>query len=139
MTEAPDRSRLLRASLRANGVFSLLFAVLLLAADGLVAALLRAYDELGWIHLVGIVTLALAILLFVVASRPEPPRAVVLAIVAADLLWVVASWLAIGLGAVTGQGAWAVGIVADLVLLFAILQAIGLRRLPSAGASGARA
>ena len=42
-----DSTRWLRTTLKANGVFSALSALVLLLGDGLVAALLRAFDALG--------------------------------------------------------------------------------------------
>ena len=50
-----DRSQSLRNALKANAIVAALSAVVLLIGDGLVAALLQAYDALGRIHLAGVV------------------------------------------------------------------------------------
>ena len=70
-------------------------------------------------------------LLLWLASRDEISPGLALAVVAADGLWVLGSWIAMSAGMVTGQGWWTVGIVADVVLLLAILQYVGVRRITS--------
>ena len=62
---------------------------------------------------------------------PSPPRTLVFTIIDGDLLWVAGSillllggWLPMSMG-----GMWAVGIVADIVAIFAILQYVGWRRM----------
>lgn len=124
-----DPSRLLRLALRANGVFSLLSGGFMLVADGLVAAILGAYTALPAIHFVGANLVLFAGLLFWLASRDEIPRSWALAVVAADALWCLASWIAMSTGLVTGQGWWVVGTLAEIVFVFAVIQYIGLRRL----------
>ena len=123
-----DPSQLLRTTFKANATFSAISAVVLLVGDGLVAALLGAYDALGPIHFVGLNLAVFAGFLFWLARRDRISPAITGAVIAADLLWVVASWIAIGSGMTRGQGSWVVGIVADIVLLFAIFQYVGLRR-----------
>jgi len=120
---------LLRRAYRANAAFSLLSGSVMLLADGLVSAILQAYDQLAAIHVVGVGLLAFGVLLLWLASRETLAPGPAVAVILADLVWVLGSWLAIGAGLATGQGAWAVGIVADVVLIFAIVQAIGWRRL----------
>ena len=127
MTDHP--SQLLRTALKANAIFSALAASVLLIADGMVAALLGTYDALGTIHFVGLHLAVFAGSLFWLMRSDNIARPIVIAVIAADLLWVAASWVAIGSGTTSGQGSWAVGIVADIVLLLAIVQYVGLRRL----------
>ena len=127
MTDHP--SQLLRTALKANAIFSALAASVLLIADGMVAALLGTYDALGTIHFVGLNLAVFAGILFWLMRSDNVARPIVIAVIAADLLWVAASWVAIGSGTTSGQGSWAVGIVADIVLLLAIVQYVGLRRL----------
>ncbi len=124
-----DPSQLLRTAFKANAYFSAISASVLLIGDGLVAALLGAYDALGPIHFVGLNLAVFAGFLFWLARRDSIAPPIALAVIVADLLWVAASWVAIGGGLTTGQGSWAVGFVADIVLLFAIVQYVGLRRL----------
>jgi hypothetical protein len=100
----------------------------MLVGDGLVAALLGAYDALGRIHFVGANLAIFAVFLVWLSRREEISPGLTWAVIVADLLWVTASWIALAAGMTSGQGAWAVGIVADIVALFALLQYIGLRR-----------
>jgi uncharacterized membrane protein (UPF0136 family) len=135
LSNSPDPSNFLRKALRGNGIFSLVTGVVMFAADGLVAALLGAYDHLDIIHFVGANLLVFAALLFFVASREAIPSNLVVAIIIADALWVLLSAIALATGMASGQGFWAVGLVSDVVLLFAILQGVGLRRSQRALAS----
>ena len=123
-----DSTRWLRTAFKANGAFSALSALVLLFGDGLVAALLGAFDALGEIHFVGVNLAIFAAFLFWLASREHISPRLAVAVIAADLLWVAASWIAIGAGMTSGQGAWVVAMVADVVALFAVLQYMGLRR-----------
>ena len=139
MTEpaVSDPGRLLRIALRANAAFSLLSGGFMLIADGLVAAILGAYTALGAIHFVGANLVVFAAMLLWLASREEISPTFALAVVAADSLWVIGSWIAMAAGMVAGQGWWAVGVVADVVLLFAVVQYLGVRRLQRAAATAA--
>lgn len=132
---ADDPSRLLRRALRGNAVFSLLSGGFMLVADGLVAAILGAYTALGPIHFVGINLVLFSGLLFWLGSRDVIPENAALAVVGADLAWVLGSWVAMAGGWVSGQGWWAVGAVADVVLIFAVVQYLGVRRLRAAPAA----
>ena len=73
-----NSTRWLRTALKANGVFSALSALVLLLGDGLVAALLGAFDALGLIHFVGLGLAVFAVFLFWLATRdrslPPSPR-----------------------------------------------------------------
>jgi len=124
-----DGSTLLRKAFKANAAFSALSAVVLFAGDGFVAALLGAYDALGAIHFVGWNLVAFAGVVFWLSRSDAIVPGAAVAVIAADVLWVLGSWIAIGVGATSGQGTWAVAIVADLVLILAVVQAVGLQRL----------
>ena len=99
-----DPTKRLRSALRANAFFSAFAALLLLAGDGLVAALLQAYDALGWIHLVGAVLAVFAAFLFWLASRDRIDPTLARAVIGLDLIWVAGSVLAIAVGLTSGQG-----------------------------------
>ncbi|MFB3094636.1 MAG: hypothetical protein ACE10O_02120, partial [Candidatus Acidiferrales bacterium] len=65
------------------------------------------------------------------STRTAVPRWQVWLIIALDVLWVAGSFqlvLASPPG-LTGGGKWAVGMIADIVALLALLQFLGLRRL----------
>ena len=128
-----DPTKRLRSALRANAFFSAFAALLLLAGDGLVAALLQAYDALGRIHLVGAGLAIFAAFLFWLASRDRIDPNLTRAVIGLDLLWVVGSVLAIGVGLTSGQGAALVGTAAAIVFVVAIAQLQGLRRATAGG------
>ena len=128
MTRHTNASSFLRKALRWNAIFSGISGATFLIASGLVAVMLDAYDHIGKIHLVGANLLAFSGFLFYLASRASIAEPIVIAVIAADALWVGGSWLAIAAGMTSGGGTWAVAVVADIVALFAILQWLGLRK-----------
>lgn len=80
----------------------------------------------------GLVLFALFIVL--VARTSTPNKSLVKIIIASDVTWILLSCAVIFLPAtdllaLTTGGKWAVAILADIVLVFAILQFLGLRRL----------
>jgi len=123
-----DSTAFLRKAFLANAAFSALSAAVFLIGDGLVAALLDAFDALGAIHFVGLNLAVFAAFLVWLSRRDAIPSGLAWAVIAADLAWVIASWVAIAAGLTSGQGTWAVAVVADIVTLFAVLQFVGVRR-----------
>ncbi len=123
-----DPARFLRYSLRANAAFSATSGLLfVLARDG-VARLLGALGP-GEILSIGVQLAIFAGALVWLASRPRIPVPLALSVVAADLLWVVATIFALYADVFTRSGAWAALGVGHLVLGFAVLQTIGIQRL----------
>ena len=121
--------QLLRGALRGNSIFSTLSGVLFLLASGTVASFLGAIPV--WIILaLGVGLLGFAALVFMTANQSPLNRQMVQGIIVGDVLWVVASWILLfsDLVTFTTAGWWAVAVVADIVLVFAILQGVGLRR-----------
>lgn len=120
----------LRNALRANATFSGLSGALLIAAGEPLGRFLGVTS----IYLVGtgVNLLAFAAALAHFAGRPTLSRPIALAIVAADLGWIVAAGLLIPFGVFTPHGAIAALAVSGVVLCFAALQWVGLRRLGAA-------
>lgn len=119
---------LLRRSLQANAVFSGLSGLVLLFAAGPISSLLGINQRAILIAIgVGLVLYAAGLLRNAQRAVPDPKEASIA--VAMDLAWVVGSGIVIALGILTAAGNWVVAIVADIVLLFAILQFVGIRRL----------
>ena len=128
-----DPTKKLRSALRANALFSAFAALVLLVGDGLVAALLQAYDALGRIHLFGAGLAIFAVFLFWLARRDRIDPNLARAVIGLDLLWVAGSVLAIAVGLTSGQGAGLVGTTAAIVFIVAIVQLQGLRRATAGG------
>lgn len=126
MSFEPD-DRLLRFSLRGNATFSILCAVVALAYAAPLAQTLGVPSP-ALLTALGVQLLAFAGLLLVLASRPAIPLRLAWAVVAADVLWVVGT-IPLVLGeTLTRTGVWTAIGIADVVAIFAFLQALGIRR-----------
>ena len=134
-TNSTDPSAFLRASLRGNAAFSLLSGSLFTLAGGAVAGFIGV-SPAALVTSTGLNLLAFAAALLWVASRPVPPPTLVKIIIGLDVGWVVGTAVAVFADVFSATGATAAVGVANVVLLFAVLQGIGLRRatqqLPSA-------
>ncbi len=121
-------SLLLRRVLQANSAFSVISGVTLVAAAAPISRLFGVGQPAILIG-VGVLLLAFAVGLFLNSRREALNETEVVTAIAMDAAWVAGSIILIGLGVLSTAGNWAVAILADVVLLFAILQAIGFRRV----------
>jgi hypothetical protein len=128
-TPQHSTSLLLRRTLQANGIFSSLGGVMLIAGTVPITAFLGLQTPIILI-VAGIVTLLYAVSLFLTAARPSINRRTGMTYALLDSAWVVASVLILFTGwlPLTTEGKWAVGLVALLVAIFAELQFLGSRR-----------
>lgn len=117
----------------ANAGFSTLCGLILLLAGGALEPELGA-PALA-LRAVGLLLLPFALGLGLNARRATPRRGEAWLAVALDLGWVLGSVLLIlgELWPLTVAGRWSVIGVAGVVALFAVLQALGLRRARAAG------
>ena len=124
--------RLLKNALLANAGFSGLSGAVLLLGAGPVAGVL-GLEQVWLLRILGVILLAFAAQLVELARRPTPHRGLTWYVIANDCAWVAGSaMLLLGwpeLLSVTGR--WLVAAVAIVVLLFADLQWLGLRRVAS--------
>ncbi len=129
MTHLPtDPARWLRLSLRANAIFSAVSGSGMLFAASAIAGLLGIEQTL-LVRITGVNLLGFAALLVWLASREVIKPSLAIAVVVADLLWVAGSAGLLPAGVFSPMGNWLVAGVADVVLLFAILQYVGIRRM----------
>ncbi len=133
MTTQPiAKGALLRRALLGNALFSGLSGLVLLVGFAPVGRLVGF--ELPWLYValgMGLVLFALGLIRS--ARRPQINRAEARAASLMDAAWVlgsVALLLVPGLP-LTMAGRWLIGLVADVVALFALLQWLGLRRAKS--------
>jgi hypothetical protein len=129
IAQSVQESKLLRQALRGNGVFSAVSGLTLIVA----ARPLAAFMGLAWplaLSITGLVLLPYAAVLIWVTSQAEIDRRLAITAVVLDSLWVIGSalllltdWLNLSVA-----GNWTVALLAEAVLVFAILQAVGLRR-----------
>ncbi len=121
-------ARLLRLSLGANVLFSSASGASMLVASGPLTELLGLGDP-RLLLAIGLNLLAFAALLFWLASRQQIKLALAWAVVFADLLWVAGSAVLVPADVFSTAGDWIVASVADVVLVLALLQALGIRRI----------
>jgi hypothetical protein len=124
----PQRQRLLRLALTCNALFSLTSGLIITFADRRIVHLLGLPDANSLLSL-GIGLLAFAIFLFFSARRPVVNVTQARVIVLMDLLWVVGSYALLFVAPFSASGKWTVGIVAEFVLVFAVAQWLGIRKI----------
>ena len=124
-------SSFLRRSLQIDGVASGLCGVLLLAVAGPLSSLMGLAGP-GIARVVGALFVVYAAALLWNGARATVSRGGALAAVVLNAAWVAVSAVVILDGPLTALGNLAVAAVAVAVLLFAILEAVGLARLRQA-------
>jgi hypothetical protein len=128
MNTNPDRTTFLRRSLQLDGIASGLCGVLLLAAAAPVSALMGLAGP-GIARVVGALLMVYSAALLYNGARARVSRAEAMAAVVLNAGWVVGSAALILAGPLTVLGNLAVAAVAAAVLLFAVLEVVGLARL----------
>ena len=133
-----DRQTLLRNSLRGNAAFSLLSGLtFLLGADAVAGAI--GLGDPRILAVLGASLLGFAGLLVFVSSRATLHLPTAMAIVWMDLAWVAGTVPVVALDLLNRTGALAAVGIADVVLVFAILQYLGVRRIRGAREASAGA
>jgi hypothetical protein len=120
---------LLRSTLMINGVSTALCGLALLLAPGALAGLLGVPAP-ALLAALGAGLVLYAGGLFWTARRHPIPGPAAWATIVVDLGWVVGSVAVVELGIVSGIGTALVVLVAAVVLVFAVLQLVGVRRTP---------
>jgi len=128
--EQKDRSTFVRNVLKANAVFSSLSGIAFLVAAKPIAAFL-GLSMPAILTITGIILLIFAADVFYLATRKTVNPKGVVAVIAADALWVIGSVILLltNLVPLTTEGKWAVALVAIAVATFADLQYYGLRKM----------
>jgi len=128
MNANTDRASVLRRSLQLDGIASGLCGVLLVAAASPISAVI-GLAEPGIAQVVGALLVVYAAALLWNGARATVSRAEALAAVVLNAGWVIGSAVVILAGPLTLIGNLAVAAVAAAVLLFAVLEVVGLTRL----------
>jgi hypothetical protein len=128
MMTSNSPSKLLRRTLQANAAFSALSGIIAITDAKPLSSLLGVNVSSLLIGM-GIALLAYAAVLFLNARRENIKLQEAWLAVVLDAAWVVGSAILIFAGTLSTTGNWLVAIVADVVLLFAVLQFFGIRRL----------
>ncbi len=128
MTTRPDPSAFLRRSLLGNVAFSVVSGLTFALAGSAVAEFLEI-TQVALVRAVGVGLLGFAGYVAFVATREEVDLGAAFSIIAGDLAWVVGTVPVVALGLFSSNGVIAALVIADIVLLFAILQFVGVRRV----------
>ena len=129
-TTQVTKSSFLRRVFKVDGTFSAISGVLFVVGAGPLAAFLGL--NATWpLLVIGISLLLYGADLWYFATREQLNPAWVKVSIALDVAWIVASWLILlaGVPELTTAGKWAVAIVADAVMVVAILKYVGLRKM----------
>lgn len=127
-----DKAGLLRSALLGNSIFCFLSGLDFVLFSRPVAKFLGlSYPTV--ILVLGLGLVAYALIVFMQSRKQILSLPFARLAITADLLWVICSAILIftSLVAFTTAGKWAIAIIADIVLVFAIVQYFGLRRISS--------
>jgi len=123
-----ERQGLLKQALTSNAVFPVLSGVVILSANRWLVKFLGLPDKVS-LAILGISLIVFATLLWLNARRPRIKITDAWVAVIMDMIWVVGSYALIFVVPFSVGGKWVVALVAELVLAFAILQWLALRRV----------
>jgi hypothetical protein len=123
-----ERQQLLRMALLANALFSTISGLVLVSAQRWVVRLLGLPAETDLITLGISLLVFAAILVFFARKNPIKLLDAWIAVIL-DVAWVIGSYPILFLVPFSTSGKWVVGIVAEVVTLFALAQWLGIRRI----------
>lgn len=126
--QSSARASLLRKALMGNALFSTLSGLTVLFAQGWVLRILGLSKDVS-LAIVAVGLLAFAVTLLISARRQQIKTSHAWVAVLMDLAWVLGSYVLIFVVPFSTEGKWVVGVVAELVLVFAVLQFVGIRRI----------
>lgn len=126
--QSGEYGSLLRKALVSNALFSTLSGLTILLAQGWVLRILGLSKDVS-LAILGFALLVFAATLVVNARRQQVKTSDAWMAVLMDVAWVLGSYGLIFVAPFSTEGKWVVGVVAELVSLFAVLQFVGIRRI----------
>jgi len=126
--QTSDKQKLLRRALQGNALFSVISGALVLAINRTLVEFLGLPSSASLTPL-GIGLLVYAGWLLWNARREKIRIVDAWMAVALDMVWVVGSYALLFAVRFSSSGKWVVALVAEAVLVFAVLQWLGLRRV----------
>jgi uncharacterized membrane protein HdeD (DUF308 family) len=126
--QCEERACFLRRALMGNALFSILSGLIILFAQGWVLRILGLSNKISLLVL-GVALIVFAATLVINARRQTVKTSDAWLAVWMDLAWVIGSYALIFVGPFSTEGKWVVGLVAELVFVFAVLQFLGIRRI----------
>jgi hypothetical protein len=126
--QSGEHACFLRKALIGNALFSTLSGLTILFAQGWVLRILGLSKDVS-LPILGLGLLVFAATLVINARRQQVKTSDAWIAVFMDVAWVLGSYVLIFIVPFSVAGKWVVGLVAELVLGFAVLQFVGIRRI----------
>jgi hypothetical protein len=118
----------LKKALTGNAVFSVVSGAAILFANRWLVEFLGLPEKVS-LAILGVSLIGYAVLLWLNAHRPKIKITEAWVAVIMDVIWVVGSYSLILAVPFSVVGKWVVALVAELVLAFAVLQWLGIRKI----------
>jgi hypothetical protein len=119
---------LLKKALTGNAVFSVISGIAILFANRWFVKFLGLPDKVS-LALLGTSLVVYAVLLWLNARKAKIKITGAWVAIVMDIVWVIGSYALIVVVPFSVRGKWVVALVAELVLAFAVLQWMGVRRI----------
>jgi hypothetical protein len=126
--EHGERACLLRKALIGNALFSTVSGLTILFAQGWVLRILGLPSSVNLLVL-GAGLIVFAVTLVINARKQQVKKSDAWIAVCMDVAWVIGSYVLIFIVPFSTEGKWVVAVVAEAVLVFAVLQFVGIRRI----------
>jgi hypothetical protein len=127
-----ERQGLLKKALTGNAVFSVVSGLAILFANRWLVKFLGLPDTVS-LAILGVGLIVYAAILWLNARRPTIKITDAWIAVIMDAVWVMGSYVLIFVVPFSVGGKWVVALVAELVLAFAIVQWLGIRKIRKSG------
>lgn len=127
-----ERQGLLKKALTGNAVFSVVSGLAILFANRWLVKFLGLPDNVS-LAILGVCLIVFAAILWLNARRPTIKITDAWIAVIMDAVWVMGSYVLIFVVPFSVGGKWVVALVAELVLAFAIMQWLGIRKIRKSG------
>jgi hypothetical protein len=127
-----ERQGLLKKALTGNAVFSVVSGLAILLANRWLIKFLGLPDQVS-LAVLGVSLIVYAAILWLNARRPKIKIMDAWIAVIMDAIWVIGSYVLILIVPFSVGGKWVVALVAEVVLAFAIVQWLGIRKIRKAG------
>ena len=127
-----ERQGLLKKALAGNAVFSVVSGVAILLANRWLVKFLGLPEDVS-LTILGVGLIVYAAILWFNARRPKIKITDAWIAVIMDAVWVIGSYVLIFVVPFSVGGKWVVALVAELVLAFAVVQWLGIRKIRKAG------
>ena len=129
---AEERQGLLKKALTGNAVFSVVSGLAILFANRWLVKFLGLPNKVS-LAILGVRLIVYAAILWLNARRPMIKMTDAWIAVIMDAVWVIGSYVLIFVVPFSVGGKWVVALVAELVLAFAIVQWLGIRKIRKTG------